>query len=47
LLFGISNLDPLSYGSGLAVLIAIATVAALLPARHALHVDPMRALHYE
>lgn len=45
MLFGISNLDPLSYASGLAVLIVIATIAALLPARRALHVDPMRALH--
>ena len=47
MLFGISNLDPLSYASGLGILITIATAAALLPARRALSVDPMRALHYE
>ena len=46
-LFGISNLDPTGYLGGIAVLIAIATVAALLPATRALRVDPMRALHCE
>jgi ABC-type antimicrobial peptide transport system permease subunit len=46
-LFGISNLDPTGYLGGIAVLIAIATVAALVPARRALRVDLMRALHYE
>jgi predicted permease len=44
-LFGVSNLDPAGYLGGIAVLIAIATIAALLPGRRALHVDPMRALH--
>lgn len=43
-LFGVSNLDPLSYVAAIAVLLAIAATAALLPARRALHVDPMRAL---
>ena len=46
-LFGISNLDPTGYLGGIAVLTAIATVAALLPARGALRVNPMRALHCE
>jgi predicted permease len=46
-LFGVNNLDPTSYLSGIAVLIAIATVASLLPAKRALHVNTMRALHYE
>jgi ABC-type antimicrobial peptide transport system permease subunit len=46
-LFGISNLDPTGYLGGIAVLISFATVASLLPARRALRVDPMRALHYE
>ena len=46
-LFGISNLDPLSYVGGLGILVAIATVAALLPARRALHVDPVNALRCE
>jgi predicted permease len=44
-LFGVSNLDPLSYVAAIAVLLAIAAVAALLPARGALRVDPTRALH--
>jgi predicted permease len=47
ILYGISNLDPIGYAGGIGVLIAIATVAALLPARRALRVDPVRALHEE
>jgi ABC-type antimicrobial peptide transport system permease subunit len=46
-LFGVSNLDPLSYASAVIVLVAIATIAALLPAKRALRVDPIRALHYD
>ena len=46
-LFGVSNLDPAGYIGGIGVLIAITTVAALLPGRRALHVDPIRALHCE
>jgi ABC-type antimicrobial peptide transport system permease subunit len=46
-LFGISNLDPLSYASGLGILITIATIAALLPASRALHIDPVNALRCE
>ena len=46
-LYGISNLDPLSYIAGVAVLMAIVIVAALLPARRALHLDLAKALHYD
>lgn len=46
-LFGVSHLDPLGYSAGIGTLVAIALLAALLPARRALHVDPMRALHNE
>ena len=46
-LFGVSNLDPLSYAGAIGVLLAIATAAALLPARQALRVDPLRALRCE
>ncbi len=46
-LFGVSNLDPLSYVAAIAVLLGIATLAALLPAKQALHVNPVRALHNE
>ena len=38
--FGVSSLDPAGYFGGIGVLIAIATFAALLPARRALRLDP-------
>jgi predicted permease len=44
-LFGISNFDPLSYGAAMGMLLAIAALAALLPARRALRFDSMRVLH--
>ena len=47
ILYGISHLDPIGYAGGIAVLVAIAVAAALLPARRALRVDPVRALHEE
>jgi predicted permease len=46
-LYGVSNLDPVSYVGAIGFLACIAGVAALLPARRALRVDPMRALHTE
>jgi predicted permease len=46
-LYGVSNLDPVSYVGAVGFLACIAIVAALLPARRALRVDPMRALHTE
>jgi predicted permease len=46
-LYGVSNLDPVSYVGAIGFLGGIAVVAALLPARRALRVDPMRALHTE
>jgi ABC-type antimicrobial peptide transport system permease subunit len=45
ILSGISNLDPISYAGGLAVLIFVFAIAALLPARRALKLDVSRALH--
>jgi predicted permease len=47
ILYGVSHLDPAGYAGGIAVLIAIAALAMLLPARRALLVDPARALHEE
>ena len=46
-LYGVNNLDPLSYAAGVGVLIAILVVAALVPARRALHLDLAKALHYD
>jgi predicted permease len=43
-LFGVSNLDPAGYLGGIAVLVVIATAAALVPGSRALRVDPMRTL---
>jgi len=47
MLYGVSNLDPLSYAAAIALLIGIFAVAALLPARRALKLDVARALHQE
>jgi ABC-type antimicrobial peptide transport system permease subunit len=46
-LFGVSNLDAASYAGAVGLLIVIASGAALMPAKRALGVDPMRALHHE
>jgi hypothetical protein len=46
-LYGISNLDPLAYFGAIAVFFAMVSIAALVPARRALRVDPLRALRYE
>jgi len=46
-LYGISNLDPLAYLAAMAIFVVTVAAAALLPARRALRVDPMRALRYE
>jgi predicted permease len=46
-LYGVSNLDPVSYATAIAVLVAIVAIAALLPARRALRVDLAKILHYE
>ena len=46
-LYGISNLDPITYLAAIAMFIVTVAVAALLPARRALRVDPLRALRYE
>jgi ABC-type antimicrobial peptide transport system permease subunit len=44
LIFGISPLDPLSFASVPAVLIAVAAAASWIPARRASRAEPMAVL---
>jgi predicted permease len=46
-LYGVSNWDPFSYAGAVLLLAATAALAALIPARRALKVDPMVALRWE
>jgi predicted permease len=46
-LFGIGNLDPLSYATAISVLIVLIGFAAVAPVRRALRLDVARTLHYE
>jgi predicted permease len=46
-LYGVSNLDPLSYLAAVSVLMTIIAFAALLPARRALYLNLAKALHYD
>ncbi len=46
-LYGVSHLDPIAYLAAIAVFVVAATLAALVPARRALRVDPLHALRHE
>ena len=46
-LFGVKAYDPLVLGTAAAVLFTSAVLAALIPARRAASIDPLRALRTE
>ena len=46
-LYGVSDVDPVSYAAAILVLLSVFVVAAILPARRALRLDIARALHEE
>jgi predicted permease len=46
-LYGISNFDPATYLIAIVVFLVTVTIAAILPARRALRIDPLRALRHE
>jgi putative ABC transport system permease protein len=46
-LFGVSPLDPVTYGIATAVLAAVALLACYIPARRVMKVNPTVALHYQ
>ena len=46
-LYGISSSDPLTLFLATLVILLVAIASALLPARRAAQIDPIRALRYE
>jgi ABC-type antimicrobial peptide transport system permease subunit len=46
-LFGVPAFDPIALGGAVAILMACATIALLIPVRRATRVDPMAALRAE
>lgn len=46
-LYGVSHHDPLTFGVVIALFVATAVLAAVVPARRALKIDPLRALRHD
>jgi ABC-type antimicrobial peptide transport system permease subunit len=46
-LYGISNFDPGGYLVAIAIFLITVMMAAILPARRALRIDPVRALRHD
>ncbi len=47
ILFGVSALDPVTYGGVMLLVATISLAAVMVPARRATHVDPIRALRID
>ncbi len=47
MLYGVSNLDPFAYLAAIGIFVVTVALAALLPARRAIRIDPLRALRYD
>jgi ABC-type lipoprotein release transport system permease subunit len=46
-IWGVKTTDPLSLSFAICLMLLVAGIAAFLPARRAMRVDPMVALRYE